>query len=131
MIDTLKELAKARQHEEDAKKAKLDALAEFKASPFYQALLVNHALAVAKAIELTEQLCQDAITIYDLDGEKKPSHGGYEIKFNTCDDFRPVLKTDTKLVEKATKYGNISTYYEEIIEKPKVFIKKDLSGFLK
>ena len=146
MIELLKGLAKARQFEELCKKAKQDAMAEFEASPFYQALQVNHAQAVAKTNELTEQLRQDGLDIYNLDGEKKPSHGGFEIKTSTkvifsfeepvirewCfDNFRPALKLDTKVVEKAAKDGNLPPNMASVSEEPKVFIKTDLSGFLK
>ena len=144
MIDLLKSLAKARRLEELTKLAKQDAVAEFEASPFFQALQVNHAEAVAKTNELTEQLKQDGIDIYNLDGEKKPEHGGYEIKMSTVvtlmdephlrewlfENFRPALKVDTKVVEKAAKDGTIPDRFAEVKEEPKVYVKSDLSGFL-
>ena len=145
MIDLLKSLAKARRLEELTKLAKQDAVAEFEASPFFQALQVNHAEAVAKTNELTEQLKQDGIDIYNLDGEKKPEHGGYEIKMSTkvtmnfeepvirewCfSNYRPALKLDMKLVEKAAKDGTLPVDFSSVSEEPKVYIKSDLSGFL-
>jgi len=145
MIDLLKSLAKARRLEELTKLAKQDAVAEFEASPFFQALQVNHAEAVAKTNELTEQLKQDGIDIYNLDGEKKPEHGGYEIKMSTkvtmnfeepvirewCfSNYRPALKLDMKLVEKAAKDGTLPVDFSSVSEEPKVYVKSDLSGFL-
>ena len=145
MIDLLKSLAKARRLEELTKLAKQDAVAEFEASPFFQALQVNHAEAVAKTNELTEQLKQDGIDIYNLDGEKKPEHGGYEIKMSTkvtmnfeepvirewCfSNYRPALKLDMKLVEKAAKDGTLPVDFSSVSEEPKIYVKSDLSGFL-
>ena len=144
MIDTLKALAKARQLEELTKKAKQDAEAEFQASAYYQALNVNHAQAVAKTNELTEQLRKDALDIYNLDGEKKPSHGGFEIKMSTeivlkneeklrdwlFTNFRPALKTDEKMVVKAAKDGNVPAEFYVVDVTSKVYIKTDLSKFL-
>jgi hypothetical protein len=145
MNELLKGLAKARQLEELTKKAKQDAVAEFEASPFFQALQFNHAEAVAKTLELTEQLRSDGLDIYNLDGEKKPSHGGFEIKvgkkivFNVdpnvirdwCfDNFRPALKLDFKKVEDAAKSGDLPTDFSSVEDEPKVYIKTDLSKFL-
>jgi len=144
MIEFLKGLAKARQFEELTKKAKQDAMAEFEASPFYQALHVNHAQAVAKTNELTEQLRSDGLDIYNLDGEKKPSHGGFEIKTTTnvniidegqarewCfQNFRPALKLDPKTFKDAVKDGNIPPELASVEVEPKVYIKTDLSKFL-
>ena len=145
MKELLTLLAKARQLEELAKLAKKDAVAEFEASPYFQALQVNHAEAVAKTNELTEQLKQDGIAVYTMDGEKKPEHGGYEIKMSTVvtmnfeepvirewcfANYRPALKLDMKLVEKAAKDGNLPPDFSSVSEEPKVYIKSDLSKFL-
>jgi hypothetical protein len=144
MKELLTLLAKARQLEELTKLAKKDAVAEFEASPYFQALQVNHAEAVAKTNELTEQLKQDGIAIYDLDGEKKPSHGGFEIKMSTSvsipdetqarewcfQNFRPALKLDAKTFKDAVKDGNIPPELGSVEVEPKVYIKSDLSKFL-
>ena len=144
MIDLLKSLAKARRLEELTKLAKQDAVAEFEASPFFQALQVNYAEALAKTNELTEQLRSDGMDIYNLDGEKKPSHGGFEIKMSTnvnildegkarewCfQNFRPALKLDPKTFKDAVKDGNIPPELGSVEVEPKVYIKSDLSKFL-
>jgi len=144
MIELLKQLAKARQLEELTKLARQDALNEFQSSPFYTALMVNAGEATLNVIVLTDQLRGDAETLYAQDGDKKPAHAGYEIKNSTVvemtDDaglrewlfqnFRPALKTDVKMVEKAAKDGNIPPQFVSVTEEPKVYIKSDLSKFL-
>ena len=145
MIDTIKALAKARQFEELTKKAKQDAVAEFEASPFYQALMVQAADAQKDVIMFTEQLKEEAVSQYGVDLDKKPEHGGYEIKMSSkvimhneepvirewCfENFRPALKLDMKVVEKAAKDGNLPPDMSSVVEEPKVYVKSDLSGFL-
>ena len=144
MKELLERLAKARQFENLCVLARKDALATFEASPFYQALLVQAADAQKDVILFTEQLKEEAISKYGVDLDKKPEHGGYEIKMSTVvemtDDaglrewlfsnFRPALKTDVKMVEKAAKDGNIPSQFVSVKDVPKVYIKSDLSSFL-
>ena len=92
----------------------------------------------------TEQLKEEAISAYGVDLDKKPEHGGYEIKMSTVvtlmdephlrewlfENFRPALKVDTKVVEKAAKDGTIPAEFAEVKEEPKVYVKSDLSSFL-
>ena len=144
MKELLERLAKARQFENLCVLARKDALATFEASPFYQALLAQAADAQKDVILFTEQLKEEAISKYGVDLDKKPEHGGYEIKMSTVvemtdtsglrdwlfDNFRPALQVDKKMVEKAAIDGNIPEKFVDIKKEPKVYIKSDLSSFL-
>ena len=144
MKELLERLAKARQFENLCVLARKDALATFEASPFYQALLEQAADAQKDVILFTEQLKEEAISKYGVDLDKKPEHGGYEIKMSTVvemtdtsglrdwlfDNFRPALQVDKKMVEKAAIDGNIPAQFVDIKKEPKVYIKSDLSSFL-
>ena len=144
MKELLARLAKARQLEEVTKKARQDALAEFEASEYYQTLMVQAAEAQKDVIMFTEQLKEEAISAYGIDLDKKPEHGGYEIKMSTVvnmtdnsglrewlfDNFRPALQVDKKMVEKAAVDGTIPEQFVEVKKEPKVYVKSDLSSFL-
>ena len=145
MKELLARLAKARQFEDICVLARKDALAEFESGEYYQSLMVKAAEAQKDVILFSEQLKEEAISAYGVDLEKKPEHGGYEIKMSTkvtmnfeepvirewCfANYRPALKLDMKLVEKAAKDGTLPVDFSSVSEEPKVYIKSDLSGFL-
>ena len=144
MKELLARLAKARQFENLCVLARKDALAEFEASEYYQTLMVQAAEAQKDVIMFTEQLKEEAISKFGIDLDKKPEHGGYEIKMSTVvsltnepklrewlfENFRPALKVDAKVVEKAAKDGTIPADFAEVKEEPKVYVKSDLSKFL-
>ena len=144
MKELLARLAKARQFENLCVLARKDALAEFEASGYYQALLVQAAEAQKDVIMFTEQLKEEAISQYGIDLDKKPEHGGYEIKMSTVvemtdtsglrdwlfDNFRPALQVDKKMVEKAAVEGTIPEKFVDIKKEPKVYIKTDLTKFI-
>ena len=145
MKELLARLAKARQFENLCVLARKDALAEFEASEYYQTLMVQAAEAQKDVILFTEQLKEEAISKFGVDLDKKPEHGGYEIKMSTkvtmnfeepvirewCfANYRPALKLDMKLVEKAAKDGTLPVDFSSVQEEPKVYIKSDLSKFI-
>ena len=144
MKELLARLAKARQFEGLCVSARKDALAEFEASEYYQTLMVQAAEAQKNVIMFTEQLKEEAVSQYGVDLDKKPEHGGYEIKMSTVvsmtdttglrdwlfDNFRPALQVDKKMVEKAAVEGTIPEKFVDITKEPKVYVKSDLSGFL-
>ena len=144
MIELLSKLAKARQLEELTNLARKQAMLYFESSPFYMALVNNSADATLVVTVLTDELRKEAEVTFAHDGEKKPEHGGYEIKNSTVvemtddaglrewlfNNFRPALKTDVKMVEKAAKDGNIPAQFVAVKEVPKVYIKTDLSKFI-
>ena len=144
MKELLERLAKARQFENLCVLARKQALADFEATDFYQTLMIQAADAQKDVILFTEQLKEEAISQYGADLDKKPEHGGYEIKMSTVvemtdtsglrdwlfDNFRPALQVDKKMVEKAAIDGNIPEKFVDIKKEPKVYIKSDLSSFL-
>ena len=144
MKELLARLAKARQLEDLCKKAKQDAVAEFEASPYFQTLQVNYAEALAKTNELTEQVKSDGIAVYEVDKEKKPEHGGFdvgeydEVELKELDELREwcflnnrtAFKLDTKSIEKDAIAKKIPAKFAVVKKVPKVRIKSDLSGFL-
>jgi len=144
MKELLARLAKARQFENICVLARKDALAEFEASEYYQALMVKAAEAQKDVNMFTEQLKEEAISQYGVDLDMKPEHGGYEIKMSTnvnvvdegkarewCfQNFRPALKLDPKTFKDAVKDGNIPPELASVEVEPKVYIKSDLSKFL-
>ena len=144
MKELLARLAKARQFENLCVLARKDALAEFEASEYYQTLMVQAAEAQKDVIMFTEQLKEEAISLYGVDLDKKPEHGGYEIKMSTVvemvdnaglrdwlfENFRPALQVDKKMVEKAAVEGTIPDKFVDVKKEPKVYLKSDLSKFL-
>ena len=144
MKELLERLAKARQFENICVLARKDALAQFEASEHYQALMVKAAEAQKDVILFTDQLKEEAISAYGVDLDKKPEHGGYEIKMSTVvemvdnaglrdwlfENFRPALQVDKKMVEKAAVDGTIPEQFVDVKKEPKVYIKSDLSKFI-
>lgn len=141
---TLQDLATARATEEQLKKQQVAMLLEVQNSDQYTQVDLQRTQAKAEIERLTELVKSKALEEFNGTKNKKP-FDGVEIKVftvvNITDErkarewcvanFRPALKLDVKVFEKAAKDGHIPDELAKVELEPRAQIAADLSMYLK
>lgn len=133
---------RVRRNELHTKQQKL--LLELQNSEPYMQLDMMRTQADAEIERLTEEIRMKALEEFNGTNNKHP-FGGVQIKFFTVvtihdegkarewclNNFRPALKLDTKVFEKAAKDGTIPDDLVKVEAEPRAQIATDLSEYLK
>ena len=135
----VRQLAEARKSYDEVKAQADDMMANFKETPAYKEAALLKEKASMEVSNLEESIKQVAMTQYVMYGNKKP-HEAVQVKiFSVVEipdesaarewsftNFRPALKLDTKVFEKATKDGSIPAELATVSEEPHVHIATKL-----
>ncbi len=143
MENKIKELAQARASLAYAKDKARILEAELLSNPVYVQLKGTIQTIADTISQMEESLRAAALESFALDGNKKP-HPAVTIKmFSSVKianeesatewcfaNFRPALKLDAKIFEKAAKDGNVPSGLVVVGEEPKAQIATDLSEYV-
>ena len=137
----VRQLAEARKSYDEVKAQADDMMANFKETAAYKETVLLKEQASSEVASLEESIRTIAMTQYQVDENKHP-HENIEIKVfpvaklikekigglkEWCFlNFRPALKLDTKVFEKATKDGSIPAELATVSEEPHVHIATKL-----
>lgn len=138
------DLALARQQEAELKEKQAAMIAEVQNLPKYAELELQRSQVKADIERLSEDIKLEALEEFNGTKNKKP-FDGVEIKVFTVvnitderkarewcmQNFRPALKLDVKVFEKAAKDGNVPDELAKVELEPRAQIAADLSTYLK